>query len=150
MKKFIVVGMVLALGVTASMAIASGKPGSQVRGQGKVQIGDPAEVSVSHISVNAWVDGAGVARGSLEWIGGVGPDTIPPAFPWHIKVTSIAVAGNTARVCGVVVKSPTPADVGTEVCFNFTDGPDTIQVDFGGPDPLDPPSPLQAGNIIVR
>jgi hypothetical protein len=146
MKKFVVAVMMLALGVSASMAIASGTPGSQVRGAGEVQLGDSATASVSHISVNAWVDGAGVARGSLEWTGGVGPTIRPPAYPWHMDVTSIDVSGNTARVCWVVVLAAVPADIGTESCFDFTDGPDMIHADFNP----GPASLLQAGNIIVR
>ena len=139
MKKLLLVGVVLALGVTTSVAMA-GKPGSQVRGQGKVQFGDPAAFSVSHISVNAWADGAGVAHGSLEWVGGVGPDTRPPAYPWHMAVTSIDVTGNTAKVCWVVVKAPIPGDIGITDCFDFTDGaPDTINGES-----------IQAGNITVR
>ena len=147
MRKLVVVGIVLALGVTASMAMASGKPGSQVRGAGKVQLGDSATTSVSHISVNAWVDGAGVARGSLQWTGGVSFDSNPTAFPWHLDVTSIDVSGNTARVCFVVVSSPNPDDLGVPSCFDFTDGsPDTIHSDFNP----GPASSLQAGNITIR
>jgi hypothetical protein len=133
-----VVGLFSALIVT-SLAMA-GKPATQVRGQGKVQLGDPADVSVSHVSVNAWADGAGVAHGSLEWVGGVGPDTKPTAYPWHMNVTSIDVIGNTATVCWVVVLAPVPDDTGIEDCFVFTDGtPDTIAA-----------QPIKAGNIIVR
>lgn len=140
-----VVGLFAALLVT-SVAMA-GEPLSEVRGHGKVQLG-PAELSVSQISVNAWTDGDGVAHGSLEWIGGVDSEARPTAYPWHMDVTSIDVSGNTATVCWVVVRAVNPDDIGTESCFEFTDGsPDTIHADFNA---ADPPSPLQAGNIIVR
>ena len=60
MKKLVFVLMLLALLVTPSLALA-GKPRYEVRGQGKVQLfGD--DVSVSHVSVNAWVDGDSVAH----------------------------------------------------------------------------------------
>jgi len=148
MKKLVLVGMLLTLLVTTSMAMAA-KPGSEVRGDGKVQIGGNA-VSVSQIHVNAWVDGDGVAHGTLDWIGGVSPGTVPPAFPWRMDVTSIDVSGNTAEVCWVVVHSVVPADIGVASCFDFTDNratgaPDEIASAFDGVD-----VPIEAGNIIVR
>ena len=102
MKKLLLVAVLLALLATTSVAMAA-QPGSEVRGHGKVQIGDPEDVSVSQIDVNAWLDTNGAAPGTLDWIGGVGSDTVPPAFPWHMDVTSIALSGNTAEVCWVVV-----------------------------------------------
>lgn len=136
-KKLALLPLLLAALAMASVAMAA-KPVSQVRGQGKVQLG--TDVSVSHVSVNAWADGAGVAHGSLEWVGGVSPGTQPPAYPWHMDVTSIQVSGNTATVCWVVVLAPVPEDIGIDGCFDFTDG---------APDSIDG-VPIQAGNIIVR
>ncbi len=141
MVKLVLVGMLLALLATSSVAIGA-QPGSEVRGQAKVQIGGDA-VSVSHIEVNAWLDEDG-AHGTLDWIGGVGPDTVPPAFPWHMDVTSIDLSGNTAEVCWVVVHSVVPGDIGTEDCFAFTDNRAT-----GAPDEING-EPIEAGNIVVR
>ena len=149
MKKLVLLSLFLALFVTTSVAMA-GKPASEVRGHGKVQLFGDA-VSVSQIEVNAWLDGAGVAHGSLNWTGGVGPETVPPALPWHMDVTSIVVSGTTATVCWVVVHSVVPEDIGLDGCFDFTDNsatgaPDEIASDF------DPgvSVPIEAGNIIVR
>jgi hypothetical protein len=139
--------MLLALLVVASVAMAA-KPASEVRGHGKVQLGDPADVSVSQIDVNAWLDENG-AHGTLDWIGGVGSDTVPPAYPWHMAVTSIEVSGNTAEVCWVVVHSVVPEDIGSDGCFDFTDNGATSapdEIDFAG----EPGVPIEAGNIIVR
>ena len=142
MKKLLLVAVLLALLATTSVAMAA-QPGSEVRGHGKVQIGDPADVSVSQIGVNAWLDTNG-AHGTLDWIGGVGSDTVPPAFPWHMDVTSIDLSGNTAEVCWVVVHSVAPGDIGVEGCFDFTDNSAS-----GAPDEIDG-EPIEAGNIIVR
>lgn len=142
MKKLVLLPMLLALLATTSVAIAA-QPGSEVRGHGKVQLfGDT--VSVSQIDVNAWLDGDGVAQGTLDWIGGVGPDTVPPAYPWHMDVKSIAVSGTTATVCWVVVHSVVPGDIGADGCFDFTDNRAV-----GVPDEIDG-EPIEAGNIIVR
>jgi hypothetical protein len=143
MKKLVFVLMLLALLVTPSLALAE-QPGYEVRGQGKVQFGGEDEFSVSHISVNAWLDGNGVAHGMLTWVGGVPPETVPPAFPWQMDVTSIVFSGNTATVCWVVVHSVVPGDIGVSDCFDFTDNRAT-----GAPDEIDG-VPLEAGNIIVR
>jgi hypothetical protein len=142
MKKLVLLPMLLALLVVASVAMAA-QPGSEVRGHGKVQIGDPADVSVSQIVVDAWTDADGV-HGMLEWTGGVGPDAVPPAVPWHMDVTSIDVTGNTATVCWVVVHSVFPDDIGADGCFDFTDNRAT-----GSPDEIDG-EPIQAGNIVIR
>jgi len=142
MKKLVLLPMLLALLVVASVAMAA-QPVSEVRGHGKVQIGDPAVVSVSQIAVNAWTDANGV-HGTLEWIGGVGPDTVPPAYPWHMDVTSIDVTGNTAHVEWVVVHSVVPEDIGVTGFFDFTDNRAT-----GAPDTIDG-EPIEAGNIVVR
>ena len=143
MKKIVLgVATVLVVLIAASVAMAA-KPGSQVRGQGKVQIGDPATTSVSHISVNAWADSDGVAHGTVEWTGGVGPN-VPPPVPWHTDVTSIDISGNTAEVCFVVVHSVFPADIGITSCLDFTDNAAT-----NAPDEIEG-APIQGGNIIVR
>ena len=132
----------------ANVSPALAAPQSEVRGQGKVQLfGDT--VSVSEISVNAWLDENGAAHGMLTWIGGVSPGTVPPAYPWQMDVTSIALSGNTATVCWVVVHSVVPGDIGVSDCFDFTDNratgtPDEIGL-FGSPS-----IPIEAGNIIVR
>ena len=142
MKKLVFVLMLLALLVTPSLALA-GKPRYEVRGQGKVQLfGD--DVSVSHVSVNAWVNGNGVAQGRLTWVGGVSPNALPTAYPWQMDVTSIEISGNTATVCWVVVHAVVPEDIGIEDCFDFTDNRAT-----GAPDEISG-VPLEAGNIIVR
>lgn len=142
MKKVVLgVAMVLVLLVATSVAMAA-KPGSQVRGQGKVQIGD-ATHSVSHISVNAWAGSDGVAHGTVEWTGGVTAGTSPTSDPWHTAVTSIAVSGNTAHVCFVVVHSVIASEIGITDCLDFTDNAAT-----SAPDEIDG-VPIQAGNITV-
>jgi hypothetical protein len=131
---------VLLLGV--SPALADGQ--SEVRGHAKVQLGDPSVVSVSEINVNVWVDKNGDAQGMLNWVGGVGPEAVPPALPWHMQVTSIDFSGNTATVCWVVVHSVFPEEIGISDCFDFTDNGAT-----GQPDEI-VGVPIEAGNIIVR
>lgn len=142
MKKIVLgVAVVLVLLVATSVAMA-GKSGSQVLGQGKVQLG--TGVSVSHISVNAWLDGNGVPHGMVQWTGGVPAGTHPTPDPWHSDVTSIEASGNTATVCFVVVHSVIPSEIGSTSCKVFTDNGAT-----GVPDTIDG-VPIQAGNIIVR
>ena len=103
----------------------------------------PEDVSVSQIDVNAWLDTNGASPGTLEWIGSVVSDTVPPAFPWHMDVTSIALSGNTAEVCWLSFDSVAPGDIGVEGYFDFTDNSAT-----GAPDEIDG-EPIEAGNIIV-
>lgn len=146
MKKLVLVALLsLALLVTASVAMAA-KPASQVRGQGTVQI-TGAGTSVSHIAVNAWLDGNGVPHGMVQWTGGVPAGTKPTPDPWHTAVTSIDFTGNTVEVCFVVVHSVIPSEIGLTDCLTFTDNaatgtPDTIDHGHG-------PVPIQAGNITV-
>lgn len=128
----------------ANVSAALAAPQSEVRGQGKVQLGGD-DISVSHISVNAWLDDNGVAHGMMNWTGGVTIGAVvPPAYPWHMNVTSIDFSGNTATVCWVVVHSVVPDDIGISDCFDFTDNSAT-----GEPDEI-LGIPIEAGNIIVR
>lgn len=126
---------------SASPALAA--PQGEVCGQGKVQLPANVPVTVSHISVNAWLDENG-AHGQLTWVGGVTPDTVPRAYPWQMDVTSIEFAGNTAKVCWEVVHSVVSEDIGFSDCFDFTDNGAT-----GAPDEI-VGQPLESGNIIVR
>src|SRR4029077_13677645 len=80
---------VLLLGLGPAIATA---PQRSVQGQGQVQLFADGS-SVSHIAVNAWLDRNGVAHGTVDWIGGVPPGTVPTAFPWHISVTEIIFNG---------------------------------------------------------
>lgn len=128
----------------ANVSSALAAPQSEVRGHGKVQLGD-ATISVSQINVNAWLDENGVAHGMLNWTGGVPiGSVVPPAYPWQMDVTSIEFSGNTATVCWVVVHSVVPEDIGIADCFDFTDNGAT-----GTTDQIDGVA-IEAGNIIVR
>ena len=144
MKKIVLgVAMVLVLLVVTSVAMA-GKPGSQVRGQGEVQLGDAATYSVSHIAVSAWLDGNGVPHGTVQWTGGVPAGTVPTPDPWHTAVTSIdMISGNTAKVCFVVTHSVIGSEIGSTSCKTFVDNAATST-----PDTIDG-VPIQAGNITV-
>ena len=82
MRKLVVVGIVLALGVTASMAMASGKPGSQDRGAGKVQLGDKRNYFQSAISRSTPGLTALVSLAvRCMWTGGVSFDSNPIRLP---------------------------------------------------------------------
>lgn len=133
-----------ALLLSVSPALAA--PQSEIRGHGKAQLNSDL-VSVSQVSINAWLDDDGQAHGMIHWVGAVPPGVLPKtgqAAPWLIEVTGIIFNGNSARVCGVVVQSVFPADIGVEVCFNVTDNGAT-----GARDRIDS-VPLEAGNFIIR
>ena len=102
------------------------------------------DLSVGEININAWLDDNGVAHGMMNWVGTIPAGIVPPAIPWHIAVTDIDFFGNTATVCGVVVHSVFPEDIGLDVCFDLTDNRAT-----GEPDEIND-TPIEAGNIIVR
>jgi hypothetical protein len=143
-KLRIILACFAALALTVGVATATaGKPGSQVRGQGKVQLGDAATISVSHIAVNAWLDGNGVPHGTVQWTGGVPAGTLPTPDPWHTAVTSIDISGNTAKVCFVVTHAVIGSEVGSTSCKTFVDNAAT-----SAPDSIDG-VPIQAGNITV-
>jgi hypothetical protein len=143
MKKIVLgVAMVLVLLVATSVAMAA-KPASQVRGQGTVQLGDAALYSVSHIAVNAWLDGNGAPHGTVQWTGGVPAGTVPTPDPWHTDVTSIDISGNTAEVCFVVTHAVIGSEIGLTSCKTFVDNAAT-----SAPDTIDG-VPIQAGNITV-
>ena len=134
-------GLRLRLG---SATATAGKPASQVRGQGKVQLGDAAEVSVSHIAVNAWLDGNEVPHGTVQWTGGVPAGTVPTPDPQHTAVTSIdMISGNTAKVCFIVTHAVIGSEIGSTSCKTFVDNAAT-----SAPDSIDG-VPIQAGNITV-
>jgi hypothetical protein len=147
MKKLVLLPMLLALLATTSAAMGAGgaQSVSTVQGHGKVQFAGNPLPNVSQINVNAWLDGAGVAHGSMGWVGGfVGKGSkAGPADPWDIAVTDITVNGNTATVCGIVAHSVFPSEIGLSQCFDFTDNSAS-----GTPDTIDDVA-IQAGNIIL-
>ena len=118
-----------------------------MRGHGEVDNGP--DFSPSQISVDAWLDAAGVAHGMMTWEGDIfvpqpgnlGPGG--PADPFIIDVTDIVFDGNTAYVSGVVASSPQGISDGQFVEFSFTDNSD-----LGLPDEIDF-QPIVAGNITV-
>jgi hypothetical protein len=133
----------LLLGIGPAVAMPQGT----VRGQGRVQIDGP-DFSTSSVSVDAWLDDSGVAHGTMTWTGDIlftpgNPVKGGPADPWLINVTDIAIAGNTATVCGTVVHTVSPEDMGVVWCFQFADNSET-----GQPDKINF-TPVLAGNIII-
>jgi len=129
----------LLLGFTPAVAMAQ-----SVRGH--VKWGTTASGSLDETSVNAWLDDGGGAHGSMVWVGGIVPGSLPktgPADPWFIDVTDIVFDGSTAYVSGVVADSVFPGDIGSSVTFVFTDNSGTGEPDeiFG--------EPIVAGNITV-
>jgi hypothetical protein len=138
-------GALAALMFALSPAIAAAH---SVRGHGEVDNGP--DFSPSQISVNAWLDAAGVAHGMMSWEGDIfvpqpgnlGPGG--PADPFIIDVTNIVFDGDTAYVSGVVVSSPKGISDGQFVEFSFTDNSD-----LGLPDEIDG-QPILAGNITLE
>src|SRR5579864_1050798 len=77
---------VLLFGLCPASAIAGGS----VRGHGEVL--NPAPLSPSQISVDAWLNDNGVAHGVMVWIGDIIPGSLPktgPAAPFLIDVQHI-------------------------------------------------------------
>ena len=134
-------GVVAALLFAVCPAVANAQ---SVRGHGEISNGP--DFSPSQISVNAWLDAAGVAHGTMVWVGDIAPGSRPmagPADPWFIDVTDIVFDGDTATVTGVVSHSVFPSDIGNVVTFTFTDNSD-----LGLPDQIDNQF-IEAGNIVV-
>jgi hypothetical protein len=129
----------LLIGLSPAVATAQ-----SVRGQGEIQLDDPAIFSPSHISVNASFDDQGNPQGSVEWTGdSTAGNPGGPAEPVHVKVTFLAISGNTAYVEGVVTNSPKGVLDGNTYVFTFTDNSGTDV-----PDEIDG-IPITAGNITV-
>jgi hypothetical protein len=144
-------GTRIAVGLAAALLLSlcpANATAQSVRGHGKLDNGPG--LSVSEITVDAWLDDFGFAHGSMDWIGDIS-NTPPygntglagPALPWHIDVTEIIFNGDTAYVVGVVTHSVSPTDIGTTVIFTFTDNSD-----LGLPDEIDG-QPILAGNFTV-
>ncbi len=104
------------------------------------------------VSVHAWLDRDGIARGTMTWEGNIF-QPLPggqtgfrggPADPFLIEVTDLFFFGNTVDVIGVVVNSPNHEDEGAVVLFTFTDNNGTNE-----PDQIDNEQ-IVAGTIIVR
>lgn len=113
---------------------------------------------IDQISINAWVDDAGEAHGTITWTSvfhNVPADPEDPdyppgpgssGYPWHMDVTYLDVEGNVAYVWAEVVSSPQfPDDVGELAFFKIEDKGN------GAPDPSDTINndDLVAGNLIV-
>src|SRR5262245_51080693 len=79
------------------------------------------EPYLTSTAINAWLDGDGVARGTIVWPGtSNGPnDQDGPGFsgyPWQIGVdTFVMLADNAVYLGGVIVHSQVPPDEGTRV-----------------------------------
>ncbi len=149
MKKLVLLPMLLALLATTSVAMGAGgtQSVSTVQGHGKVQFGEGTNPlpNVSQITVNAWLDGAGAAHGTMGWVGGfVGKGSkAGPADPWNLAVTDITVNGNTVSVTGIVVHSVFPSEIGLTQTFDFVDNGAS-----GTPDTINGVA-IQAGNIVI-
>jgi hypothetical protein len=137
----ILAGLVLALGPGLALA------GGSVLGHGKVPIDSVPPFTVSEISIDAWLDDAGVAHGMVEWNGDALPNTNQPggpSNPFHLEVTDLYIVGNTAYVTAVVVNAPNQTANGQEFEFTFTDNSGTADADeIDG-------IPIEAGNITVN
>jgi hypothetical protein len=137
----ILAGLVLALGPGLALA------GGSVHGHGKVPIDSVPPFTVSEISIDAWLDDAGVAHGMVQWNGdGLPHSNQPggPTDPYHMEVTDLYIDGNTAYVWAVVVNAPNQTANGQEFEFTFTDNSGTADADeING-------VPIEAGNIIVN
>ena len=128
---------------------------TEVRGQG-TDFFFPDEAEQDHISISAWLDVDGNARGSIVWTTVVhrfdNPGRGTSGYPWYIDVTDLVGIGNTAIVRGVVVYSPqAPEDEGTLVWFTIVDNgsgaadsPDEIGLGSLST------APLMIGNFTVR
>jgi hypothetical protein len=145
----ILAGLLLALGPGLALA------GGSVLGHGKVAL-DHAPFTVSQISIDAWLDDAGVAHGTMEWNGDALPNTNQPggpSDPFQLEVTDLYIVGNTAYVSAVVVHALDPTSIGVVVEFTFTDNSGTADADeidgipieagrlgrsLAGPSPLNP------------
>jgi hypothetical protein len=138
-------GALAALLFALSPAIAAAQ---SVRGHGEISNGP--DFSPSQISVNAWLDAAGVAHGLITWEGDIfdpAPGNLGPggpSDPFLIEVTGIVFDGDTAIVSGVVVSSPKGIGNGLFEEFSFTDNSA-----IGLPDEIDG-QPILAGNITVE
>jgi len=94
-------------------AIASAQ---SVRGHGQVWLEGSHTLSVSEISVNAWLAAGGFAHRSMAWVGDVTKQRPGgPSDPWFIEVYAVYFYGNTAYVAGVVTHSVFPGDIGSVV-----------------------------------
>lgn len=137
--------------VLAHVAVAQGsRPIAEIRGHATFQSGGVGSPS-DHISINAWLDGAGVAHGSVAWRS-ASHGFMPPApdiYPWHLAVTNLLIMGNQAFIEAVVVVSPqAPQDVGIPGFFTVVDhgspASDEISVYCG------PLGSINTGNFRVR
>jgi hypothetical protein len=124
-----------------------GPPVASVRGNGTYSYDD--EPKRGQVQSRAWLDADGRAHGSVVWTA-VEPDA--SGYPWYLKVTGLAVDGNTAAVEAVIVYSPqAPEDVGTRIVFfvvdNGTDPRTPDEIGVAVPSNL---LPVRAGNFTVR
>lgn len=121
-----------------------------VRGSGIKRYSHPTQtgqIYFSKVAVDAWLDGDGVARGTISWQGDfpLNPaEAIPggPSQPFLLDVTDLLVIGNMAWVEGVVISSVQGNANGQFYSFLFTDNSDIDARDeiagpFGGPGPID-------------
>lgn len=143
-----------------SPVVAKGPPVHSVRGHavwsqgGEVVTGRPQGGNrFDQLSISAWQDADGTARGILEWtyetnpLPGGGGQTIS-GYPWTVAIdTLIMLDDNWAYVEGVVINSgQVPEDVGSRVGFYFVDNGEGADVP---PDELNF-RPIDAGNFIVQ
>jgi hypothetical protein len=150
------------LGTLLAPAALASPPVHQVKGGGVffLEAGRPQGGNlILRYSINAWVDTAGVAHGSIgSTIDAISvppqggpPDPFGTGDPVRYAVTDLVVVGNTAFIGAVVVFAPDfPEVIGSTHFFEVVDngGP-------GGPgdevsiDGFDLP-PVAAGGYVVR
>jgi hypothetical protein len=82
--------------------------------------------SVDQVSINAWLDSAGTAHGTMSWTGvyhGL-PDhgNQYQSDPYTMRVDTLIIVGKTAHVEGVVVRSgQNPGAIGSRVSWDIFD-----------------------------
>ena len=141
---------------------AAGEPVHSVHGHSLSDLQPPAVIN--QITVSASVDEDGVVKGSVSvwpsvYLGLVPPNTIVPdlaGWTWVIRLTSLEVTGNVARVAGIIVfdnRFP-ETNVGCPINFIVTDNgsgasdPSDI-LEVGGPC-AGGTTTLLGGNFTVR
>lgn len=145
-------GLMAVLGsIAAENAAAQSVKGSGIKRYS--QPGQTGQIYFSKVAVDAWLDSAGEARGTISWQGDfpANPgEAIPggPSQPFILAVTDLFVVGNMAWVEGVVVSSVQGNANGQFYSFLFTDNSDIDAADeIAGP--FGEPGPIDSGNYTV-
>jgi hypothetical protein len=138
--------------LTTSPVGGGGKPIFKVTGNGGIgkQVGfKDGYQYLDHVSVNAWLDAEGRAHGTMNWSYIWTYDSVPqrggrrPGDPWHMRVDTLVVNGNTAHIEGVVVSAENRGGIGYRVSWDIVDN-------GSGKSDLLNGALLESGNFTVR